>query len=47
MTLSNLGVIHLLHAFLNGIFYTVVQQLRRFQLTLSVAWSLCDSRGSC
>ena len=38
---------HLLRAFLNGIFRTVVQQLTRFQLTSRVARSLCNSWASC
>jgi len=34
---------HLLQAFQSAIFCTIVQQLTRFPLSYSVAWSLCDS----
>ena len=38
---------HLLQAFSTAIFLMAVQQLTRFQLTLSVARSLCGGRASC
>ena len=37
-----LKVIHLLHAFLNAIICTVVQQLTGFKLTLWIVQSFCD-----
>jgi len=41
--LVTLKVICLLQAFTNMISYVVVQQSTRFQLTQSIAQSLCDS----
>jgi len=41
------NVIYLLQAFSYAIFPTAVWQLIRFQLTWSVARSLCDSWASC
>jgi len=43
----SLKVIHLSQIFSSVIFHTVVQQLTRFQLRQSVAWSLCDRRATC
>jgi len=47
MTLIDLKVIQLIQTFSNATFRTVLQHLRKFQLTYSLARSLSDNWSSC